>query len=375
MGSLPYLARIHRSALATVLKMAGTGLRNGPANERWMTQPMRCLNIQPWTHIRSSFSRTARRSIPANRLFFRQPLSEFPRSGRAKLNQILLLYEDLFDAPSTVDFICSLLDLWPMLQCPFSSQLMKIFIASIALLVIASTACEKKSNSPPSVPASRSTLTGKYVIIQLSRAALGLASGKPISRDVDTSDGIRLTVSGHVIDQTDTFVVIGRYPERERNEGVQWIPLTSILAINEPTNQNRNWESDPLATVVTPQSWQFEAIKNLTSTIGIKIPRSPAGRLTLWVERDGERELLDDTTVQDIEQWLYIGIDPVHSNALFASFVTKENPRGGIAFFHGDDLNPFRSQVTDTTNWTQPVLVALESNGKGKIYAQIIPDR
>jgi hypothetical protein len=44
--------------------MAGTGLRNGPANERWMTELMKCLKNQAWNHIRSSFSRTARRSVP-----------------------------------------------------------------------------------------------------------------------------------------------------------------------------------------------------------------------------------------------------------------------------------------------------------------------
>ena len=115
-------------------------------------------------------------------------------------------------------------------------------IAAIALLTIASVACEK--SAPPSVEkpaAQQPRLTGKYVSIQLSRAVLGLAGEKPISRDVDTSDGIRLTVSGYVLEEPGDFLVIGRNKERGKNEGVQWIPFTSILAINEPTNQNRNW--------------------------------------------------------------------------------------------------------------------------------------
>ena len=45
--------------------MAGTVLRNGPANARSMYPPMKSSDIRPFSVIHPPFSRTARRSIPA----------------------------------------------------------------------------------------------------------------------------------------------------------------------------------------------------------------------------------------------------------------------------------------------------------------------
>jgi hypothetical protein len=56
-----------RSALGGSLGLASTrlALRNGPANEGRMSLPMKSLEILPWPLIHFSFSRTARRSVPA----------------------------------------------------------------------------------------------------------------------------------------------------------------------------------------------------------------------------------------------------------------------------------------------------------------------
>jgi hypothetical protein len=57
--------QVHPVHLEVAWKMAGTVLRNGPANARRMNLRMNGLVIRSWSVIHLSFSRTARRSVPA----------------------------------------------------------------------------------------------------------------------------------------------------------------------------------------------------------------------------------------------------------------------------------------------------------------------
>ena len=74
--------------------MAGTVLRNGPANGWRMEPTMKRLEIQPWAAIHLPFLRTARRSVPAIAQYsdwFRVKLAEIPGGAiLAKLEIISL---------------------------------------------------------------------------------------------------------------------------------------------------------------------------------------------------------------------------------------------------------------------------------------------
>ncbi len=67
--------------------MAGTVLRNGPANGWRMEPTMKRLKILQWAAIHLSFSRTARRSVPAFECFPDRLLANThhisPRAGGA----------------------------------------------------------------------------------------------------------------------------------------------------------------------------------------------------------------------------------------------------------------------------------------------------
>ena len=66
-----WLARVAIEALLGVQaedavgKLAGTVLRNGPANAKRTPMPIKCLEIHLLAVVRFPFSRTARRSVPA----------------------------------------------------------------------------------------------------------------------------------------------------------------------------------------------------------------------------------------------------------------------------------------------------------------------
>ena len=249
---------------------------------------------------------------------------------------------------------------------------MNLNFSPILACCIALCGCSKQETPKTAVaPAATSAgLEGMYVVVTFHRGALGMSRENSVPLGVDTLDGNSLTIGGFVHQQTDQFLVLGRFKERDKNEGLDWIPLTSVLKIGQPTNQDRNWKEPEDA----PPGWRLERLQDLMSMVAFDLSELQEGRLEVWIARNGEKELMDSAdTMPGREQWMYFGMAPASDGTLFMSVIGKEGNGGNLFFYHGENLKPFRKTIEPGHDWTKASVIAIEATGKGKIYAQLKP--
>ncbi len=250
---------------------------------------------------------------------------------------------------------------------------MKANIAAIMIGACLLPGCRRQAEKPAEPGITDDTLVGSYVSIGLKRSALGLSREDPVSRGVDSLDGVALSVSGYVHARTDRFLVIGKYKEREQNEGLQWIPYDSILTLGRPRDQDRNWNEVPEGGAESVP-WRLAAVEGLMGMIGYDLTRLPEGKLELWIVREGEKEYLESVnTMPGRDQWLYIGKYTGLDDQIFLTVVRKETAGGGIRYFSAEGLNLFRKQLGPDHDWTKAAPIAVEVTGQGMIYAKLSP--
>lgn len=245
-----------------------------------------------------------------------------------------------------------------------------LFLGSVAW---AAAGCRDKSAAVAPVAAEvkpAMTLEGTRVQISLNRSALGISKEKAVSRRTGTYDGVELMISGYVVKDTGQFLVIRQDSlKKEKNEWLEWIPYSSILSVSQSPYATQV-EEDAAPT----ESWQMEAVENLMGMVRFSLRDLPQGELTLWFEKDGKKDFLDAVDIMPgFDRWLYIGVDPVGSDALFMSVVSPESKGFSSMSLPVSRLTPFHKKTEPKHDWRKAAVIAEEGSGGGKIWAQVKP--
>lgn len=239
----------------------------------------------------------------------------------------------------------------------------------LLVVCLLATGC-RKDETPWLSAESRPSLEGTHVTVALNRAALGVATSKPLSRQTGTYDGVEVSVSGYVVAETERFLVLSDWPAsgHDVDRNLHWFPLTSILSIR----QSKGGGTHGSDTGETAQPWRLEALQNLLGMVAFPLKDLPQGELELWFVKDGKKEYLSCVdTMPGFDQWLQIGVEPVTSSSLILSVVSEENKGFCLTSLPTGKLTPLHKTIKPGHNWREPAVIAAEGSGNGKLYARV----
>lgn len=245
---------------------------------------------------------------------------------------------------------------------------------SLQYVLLASTfttaAC-KQNNTALSAGIDKPSLTlkGTKVRVALNRSALGLSTDRPMSRQTSVHNGVEVSISGYVVEDHENFLVLGHLPDSgEHDQGLTWIPHTSILSIYQESQEPGKLQPvDP-----KPEPWRLEAMHNILGMVSFPLRDLPQGKLTIWWTENGKEDFLNEIEITPgFDRWLCVGVDPVKSMHLFVTVISEEDKGFSSIMLPTEQLAPLQSKVKHGHDWKKAAVIAVEGSGDGKLWAQL----
>jgi hypothetical protein len=239
--------------------------------------------------------------------------------------------------------------------------------------LLLNAACKKNSEALPGDVAKPSlVLKGTKVRVALNRTALGLSTDRPLSRQTSVYDGVEISISGYVVEDHERFLVLGKLPDSgEHDQGLTWIPHTSILSIYQESQEPAHLQpGEP-----KPEPWRLEAMHNILGMVSFPLRDLPQGKLTIWWTENGKEDFLNEIEITPgFDRWLCVGVDPVKSMHLFVTVISEEDKGFSSIMLPTERLAPLQSKVKHGHDWKKAAVIAVEGSGDGKLWAQVKPD-